>query len=559
MIHFNRRYCAIALACFFCQIALSQACLPDGTAATLAGNNVKSTLTNVGYLWDGNYQVPRAVLPQLVAPSALYAGALMVAGKNAAGTLKIAAQVSDGSGRGGTDFFQGPLDSVGNVTPTTCANFGKIFGVTALEINTLRSTNGFNLADNVRGWPAKGNPFFSAIHGFTLPNQDLAPFVDLNRDGIYNPSQGDYPDICGTHAYWWVFNDKGNTHSASKGIPLGIEVRGMAYCYSSPTDSVLDNSTIYNYEIIYKGTETLDSSFVGLWVDPDLGCNEDDYFGSSPANNMAFAYNADALDGAAPSGNCDDPFKKGYQRNIPLIGIKFLQTPKGTDGLELGMTNFMYHFTQSGTYAAKAGWAKSPIELYHYMSGRWRDGSPLTSGGDGTSTTNTATKYAYPIAPNNTTGWNMPNSSANVLEKAMIMSCGPFRMTTGSRHRLSFAVVPDLNATGHPRPDITTLINNANRLRNVCSFPTSVQNVLDKNIEVKVIPNPASDEASFICPDVINRISIYNLAGQLIFDKKSVNTDAFKLSTQTIQSGIYTYKISDITGKTALGRFAIMH
>ena len=103
-----------------------------------------------------------------------------LAGKNAAGTLKIAAQVSDGSGRGGTDFFQGPLDSVGNVTPTTCANFGKIFGVTALEINTLRSTNGFNLADNVRGWPAKGNPFFSAIHGFTLPNQDLAPFVDLN-------------------------------------------------------------------------------------------------------------------------------------------------------------------------------------------------------------------------------------------------------------------------------------------------------------------------------------------------------------------------------------------
>ena len=40
-------------------------------------------------------------------------------------------------------------------------------------------------------------------------NRNLAPFVDQKGDGIYDPTEGDYPDIEGDQAIWWVMNDVG--------------------------------------------------------------------------------------------------------------------------------------------------------------------------------------------------------------------------------------------------------------------------------------------------------------------------------------------------------------
>jgi hypothetical protein len=551
------KFCLLTSAVLsFTTKPFAQTCFPTATRATLDINGVKSDVLNTGVLWEGVYQVPKAVFPQTVSPSSLSSCGLMVAGKNAAGSLKIAAQLALGAG--GSDFFPGPLDSTGNVSRNTCNNFDKLFGISISDINDFRTNGGRVISDAMKTWPAKGNPYFRAINGFDLPNQNLAPFVDANRDGIYNPENGDYPDFCGDYAYWWIFNDKGNAHTSSKGgTPMGIEVKGMAYAFSrTPSDSALFYSTIYNYEINYKGTETLDSAYIALWIDPDLGCNEDDYFGCSPSNNLAYAYNAKARDGGL--NICEDSNKKSYGNNIPIIGIKLLQTPKDANGQELGMTNFMYHYTQTGTYPAKAGWATLPTEFYNYMTSRWRDGSPLTSGGEGTSTTNAATKFAYPDNPTSTTGWNMPNSTANTLEKAMIMSCGPFKMLPNSRHRIAFATVSDLVVAGHPRVDITKLISRANSLKNVCTFPTAVKDVPEQNSIINIVPNPVLNEANLIYSGFINRVSIFNLTGQLMSENKDINSNAFRFSTQTMNAGIYVYRMIDNNGKNITGRFTVV-
>ncbi|MBK7691106.1 MAG: hypothetical protein IPJ31_08310 [Bacteroidetes bacterium] len=57
----------------------------------------------------------------------------------------------------------------------------------------------------------------------------MAPFVDVNNDNIYNALDGDYPDIEGEQALWWVFNDNGKTHNETNGLPLKIEVKALAY------------------------------------------------------------------------------------------------------------------------------------------------------------------------------------------------------------------------------------------------------------------------------------------------------------------------------------------
>ena len=555
MIHFYR-FCLMAICCLLgTNSTFSQVCTPDLDVNFLQINGVKAKIYNIGVLWSGTYELPVPTNPQTTPPSALYSCGLMVAGKNAAGNLKIAAQLRS---EGGADFFPGMLDAAGNVMRTTCVNFNRLFGVSIGDINNFRQNN--IISDAMKRWPAKGNPFFRVASGFDLPNENLAPFVDVNRDGMYNPQNGDYPEFCGDYAYWWVFNDKGNAHTFSKGgAPLGIEVRGMAYGFGrTPNDTASYYSTIYNYEIIYKGTETLDSAYVALSIDPDLGCSEDDYLGCSPSNNLAFAYNADGADGI--NGSICGAAGKSYGTNIPVVGIKLLQTPKGENGQEVGMTNFMYNYTSLDTaaYLRKAGSATTPNEFYNQMTSRWRDGSPLTSGGDGTSTTNTPTKYAYPARPNDTVNWNMPNSRANTIEKSMIMSCGPFKMLPGSRHRLAFAVVADLDVPRHPRVDISKLISRANSLQNVCTFPTAANDIPEKHETVSVVPNPVSNEAQLIYSGFINRVAIFNLTGQLMMESKDINSNVLKFSTQGMNAGIYVYRMTDNNGKSISGRFTVV-
>jgi Secretion system C-terminal sorting domain len=195
------------------------------------------------------------------------------------------------------------------------------------------------------------------------------------------------------------------------------------------------------------------------------------------------------------------------------------------------------------------------------MTSRWRDGSPLTYGSDGTSTTNTPTKFAFPAKPTvtDTTKWNMPNSKINTLEKALILSCGPFKMLPGSRHRLSFGVVTDVDVAGHPRPNIDNLIAKGNRLKTVCAFPTPTNETPnEKKATVTIVPNPVFDEANVQYDGVINRFSVFNLSGQLVSEAQAVNSSFLKFSTQNMGSGIYIYRIVDERGKNTSGRFTVV-
>ena len=64
--------------------------------------------------------------------------------------------------------------------------------------------------------PGAGNIFFLIQNGMLLPDapQGLALFFDRDSDGIYGPSQGDYPmpenaGIIPVQIIWCVYNDEG--------------------------------------------------------------------------------------------------------------------------------------------------------------------------------------------------------------------------------------------------------------------------------------------------------------------------------------------------------------
>ena len=100
-----------------------------------------------------------------------------------------------------------------------------------------------------------------------------------------------------------------------------MEFHVNAYAYA--TTNELNDMTFYQYKTLSKSSEVLHDFYYSFWVDPDLGCYSDDYIGYDPQRNMAYLYNADAIDG--DSGNCSGT--NAYGDKIPVIGFDLTQTP----------------------------------------------------------------------------------------------------------------------------------------------------------------------------------------------------------------------------------------
>ena len=477
-------------------------------------NNVRARL-NIGDVWwnggDGRYIIPK-VAPGEPEVSSIYSSGIWLGGFDDSGNLKLAAQ-QYGRSRGNFDYYPGPLDpTTGEISQQECSNWDKFFVVNASEIREHIRLFEEDLAGGaeytedmiplgVKGWPARGNPYFEEIHGFPPPNtnQGLAGFYDYCDDdgnclidGFYDPLVGDFPiieiegciDFYNTdeamrnqpqfpdQMIFWIYNDSGNDHLNSGAVrPLQMEVQVQAFAYS--TNDALNNMTFQRYKLINRGMDPLTETFFGIWIDGDLGCSEDDFIGCDTTRSLAFYYNSDAVDGNA-GATCGGV--NTYGSNIPLIGIDYFRGPKAfvpeLDSLgqptgielevELGMSSFTYF--DRGDFAREQGMsdptAGIPEEFYNLLSGTWRDGSPYTGTGDGYQTPGFVTTYAFPSRPDDVSpdAWSMCSEDLGEGDRRTIQASGPFNLRPGARNELIIGVpwVPD--EPTYPCPNIDRLL-----------------------------------------------------------------------------------------------------
>ncbi|HMQ88579.1 MAG TPA: T9SS type A sorting domain-containing protein [Flavilitoribacter sp.] len=446
-------------------------------------NNVRARLNSAGDVWwdgdDGRYVVPK-VPPGVPEVSSIFAGAVWLGGKTPAGEFKVATQTY-GRGSGSFDFWSGPLvpdgPSRGTTSRDTCAAWDRFFVVTGDEIRLHIANYKENLQNGteyreedipagVKGWPGKRNPFFSEIHNFDLPDteQGLAGFWDENLDGYYNPLDGDYPVIeirgCVTPQFpdemiFWIYNDAGNTHEESDGLPIRMEVQVQAFAYK--TSDEINNMTFQRYKLVNRAVESIDSMYFAMWVDPDLGCYTDDYVGCDIDRSLAFVYNKDAADGT--TGTICDGGVQTYGTNIPLLGVDYFRGPLNENGEEIGMSSFTY-YNNGGVDPTPLPPTTDPQtvqEYYYYLSGRWRDGTPFTFGDDGYND-GAPIRYAFPDPPNQTDGWSMCAEDLPVGDRRTVQASGPFRLDPGAVNELIIGVVWVPTAV-YPCPDITALLD----------------------------------------------------------------------------------------------------
>ena len=188
-------------------------------------NNVRTTILNGGDMWwnlsNARYEVPKAALGQ-ISKHSLTAGSLWFGGISK-GNLRIACQTYRQSGN---DFYPGPLtNSNAFISEQDCKLYDKIWKVTLTDINTFKNTPSqwVSPPTDFTTWPAMGNTV-------TGQAKYIAPFVDVNANGIYEPNIGEHPSFLFNSSVnipdmmlYWIYNDKGSIHSETQGLLIGLE------------------------------------------------------------------------------------------------------------------------------------------------------------------------------------------------------------------------------------------------------------------------------------------------------------------------------------------------
>ena len=550
-------------------------------------NNVRTRLLNGGDLWwdldNARYEVPKSS-GSTTPIHAIFAGSIWISGFDAGGNLKMAANTYRTNG---FDFWAGPLDATGNVSAAVCEKWDNKgaghFNVYSDEIKALqveyKAAGGVPgvripsqlpasvLTDNIKNWPGKGNAILAA-KGYNV-NDNLAPFYDADGDGLYGPEWGDFPIIgkgtasteCaayGDQMVFWVMNDKGNVHTgASGGQAMGVQVNALAFAFKT-TDEIND-MTFYRYTFINKSGVNYNNVYMSQFVDPDLGCSENDYLGCDTTRSMAFVYNGTGPDAGAAclSGS------NGYGSELPMLGFDYFEGPTDVSGNQLGLSSFVY-FNRAGNSCQLD--PNTAQQYRNYQTGYWLCGRPITLGGTGYQPTGgTPINYVYPGNPSDATSWSEchpnPTGPANSAgDRRFLQTSGPFTLESNKPQNITLGVLfvkpkggvglcPDINVyLGKADDKAQALFDVDFCILKGPDAPTLSITELDQELILNILNLPGSNNEGekFRAKDLItaakpgflsvasNKDSFYTFEGYRIYqlkdDKVSANdlTDATK-------------------------------
>lgn len=544
------------LLLFLAEIMLAQqpVCSPAQSGIDLDANQLSTRIWTNGklffdaqFLYNPNPNVPKN-------PSTIYSASLWMAGIDAGGNLRLNCP-DYGSGSAA-----GPLNTDGLTSPDNCANWDRLFLVKGSEIAAFLADLP-NLAANpatalaqykgIMGWPGKGNPYFQDIWGYTLPfsSQNLAPFLDQDGDGNYDPLKGDYPVVAlqGKGFFvpalmaWCVFN------SSNTGTFNPTETQLTAWQFDCPDQPVLHRTLFTSHKVIYRGTEPLDSCFAGIWVDFDLGCYTDDYIGSNPGLHSFFAYNQDAVDGS--TGAFCDGGVTTFADNPPVQSVTMLN--RSLDKL------IYYNTAGVGSQPSSTTDPDLPIEYYNYMNGRWRDGTPLTQGGSGFNPASSIpADYAFPASPSDPAGWSMCTANLSFGDrKALgINKLGTIFPGAVMEFTTAWTTHPDIDlpcGVGNTFSEVELVRAAFDAGFSTACLPLSDVVTLPESV-LDIFPNPSAGALTVAFGELpVREIRVFSPDGKLTEIVRNIPTERAEIILAAPASGVYTVQVLTEQGVVA--------
>jgi hypothetical protein len=475
-----------------------------------------------------------------------YNSSMWLTGEDANGNLHCSAQHSTQ-----VDFFDGPITNSYNQAYSDY--YSRVFKITRSQIDAHRQLSipaTWQQIDNaIRIWPGKGNPFVGTYHQVAIASK-LAPFVDVNGDGIYDPTQGDYPDICGEQAVFFVFNDVNGPQYDSTGAALGVEVRGLAEQFVDNSNNIaygkraINNTLYVHYEIENKSTTTYSNFLVGRMHHNDLGCYHNDHIGCDTSRNLMYGYNG-----------TDDVSCQG------VVGLDGRQAAMGVKFLNNDLASF------GPTRNAMNKYANNAEEFRNNMLGKWLNGLPYTYGGSGISDTTAVVKHMYTGNPNNLSQWSERSAYVPAGDRSMI---GAAPATTLAPNQivnvdLAFFVAYDtvVDSTLTRYTIVDTLLRDADIIQafynNEIAACRATQQAVGisekKELALSVYPNPSSHVVNVQCGNTIDAATLTDMLGRQVLSAAPYAKN-IQLNVADLAKGIYMLRI-DAGAQHAVKRIVI--
>jgi hypothetical protein len=331
------------------------------------------------------------------------------------------------------------------------------------------------------------------------------PFFDADQDGVYDPSNFDYPIIKGCKAYYMIQNDSQGVHTYSGSQPLGIEMHYLFYQFSD--FSYLNDATFVDVCMTNRSTNTYSDFRHSVVLSQETSVDET-LFGCDPTKETAYIY----------SGS------------------------NGSDSQALGVVNLTY--SSSGMQCFQN--ATTVSEMWANMIGMKSNGQPWTDLNGNNSS------FVFSGNPNDANSWNqLSNGDGNVYTKFILNSATQTFLPNQSISS-SYAIL--YANSGSNLQDVTTLLAlsdsvhqfNDSHIMDQCHIGMLGINSLDiSNESITLFPNPTSGVLNLLnIPQDAKGFKLFDLQGKLI----SEGMVSQSISVEFLREGAYFLQIQTANG-----------
>jgi len=538
--------------------------------------------------------------------SAIYSSSLWLGGINPSQTVNFTGQTYCDNG---CSYKPGPLtiDGTAQNDEATAAAFNRFWSASQSEIDAhvayydclndpacdenIEFPGGYDIPETFLSWPAEGDTEV----GYAA---NLAPYVDYNNDGTYNPEDGDHPAILGDFSTFCILNGH-DPEDTLISTPTGYEVHMTVYGFTAEEGSLF-NSLYVQYKVINRSALTLSDTYFGVFNDFDLGNPTDDRLGTDVARSTVYVYNGNETDQPSPSG-------PGYGDDLPVFGMRMLAGPlrdaDGTDNQPLSPDHETYGDQTTGwgdgipdnerlglsrSISINGGGQGFPLpttvpvigaEFYNYMRNFWRDGLPLTYGGLGYNPSDAdapVAKYIYPglsdplfsgtdgVDPNyaDPEGWTEEAEDLMPADRKSLCASGPFTFNPGDVQYLDLVYI-FVRDSDYPDEDpLDSFLGYADEAAGtpwgtqLPDITVSVRDVSPEALGLRLYPNPARDAVTLESQShSAGRYTVFDLMGKAVMQ---ANTQGIRteISVGHLPKGMYLIRY-EAEGEAAVKKLVV--
>lgn len=397
---------------------------------------------------------------------------------------------------------------------------------------------------------SKGDTNFSNPDVNEWPIEWGAPADSLNNPLVYN----DQLLYTVYNAYDSSLYRRKQWNTDLDTLPImPLEIHQLVYAWGRySSENILSNVIFLEYEIINKGTQNIDSTFIGFWTDIDFYTS-----GSNPP-----AVDVENQLGYCWSGIDSLPW---FNYPPPAVGYTLLYGPitqsYGDSAIFKGNKMFNYknlplssYYPQESFNSPLSNYYTNLMQTWNVARGYDANGNPIIN-----PITGEVTTFPYDGDPVTNTGWIYPQSNTEG-EAGFVFFAGPFTLAPNDTQWVMIALVPGLGADRFE--SIRAMQNNAKLLHSL-TYDQLVEKSSIVIYEPPVLPddyflsqnypnpfNPKS-KIDFEIPVKGNvEMKVFNLLGEriatLVNEEKEPGRYTIEFDGNKFASGIYFYRMESL-------------